>query len=110
MKIGEQVSEANQRRFCAAPGVRRMPEEGSADRRLSNAEGSPAGPSGAVTVGKKVSVRPQTFGKGAMEGTVTYIHPQGRFAMVEFRVRIKAPWWADARPAVIRECFQLARK
>ena len=46
-----EASRARRRRFCAAPGVRRMPEEGSADRRLSNAEGSPAGPSGAVPVG-----------------------------------------------------------
>ena len=63
-----------------------------------------------MKIGEKVSLRPQTFGKGAMEGTVTYIHPQGRFAMVEFQVRVKAPWWAEARPAVLRECVQLARK
>ena len=46
------ASRARRRRFCAARRVPRRPQEGFADRRLSNAEGPPAGPSGAVTVGR----------------------------------------------------------
>ena len=49
------ASRARRRRFCAARRMPHRPQEGYADRILSDAEGSPAGPSGAVTLGKRLS-------------------------------------------------------
>lgn len=64
-----------------------------------------------MKIGDKVSHRPQTFGDGPMEGEVTYIHPKGRYAMVEFTLdqRKLPPWLRGKKRIVIRECFQLAR-
>ena len=60
-----------------------------------------------MKIGEKVSVRPVTFGKEHVEGKVVWIHPEGRYALVEFEEHSKGP-----RPKKIRlrECFWLARK
>lgn len=46
-------------------------------------------------LGESVSRRPATFGRGRMRGRVVYVHPAGRFHVVEF----------ETRGGVIRECF-----
>lgn len=59
-----------------------------------------------IEVGDRISVKPVTFdvytkeGKPrAIAGTVVYIHPRGRFCVVEFEV--------GNMGATIRESFQL---
>lgn len=61
-----------------------------------------------VNLGDRVCLRPQTFGEITKErgtvrdplpGTVTYIHPRGRFCTVSFECRKDGP--------LIRESFQL---
>lgn len=48
----------------------------------------------AAEVGEAVIRRPETFGRGRMKGRVVYVHPEGRFHVVEF----------ETRGGVIREC------
>ncbi len=50
----------------------------------------------AAELGETVSRRPATFGRGRMRGKVVYVHPAGRFHVVEF----------ETRGGVIRECFR----
>jgi hypothetical protein len=65
----------------------------------------------AVKLGDQVSLRPKTFANGAMYGEVVWIHPELRYAVVEFSVQPQAPRWGKPRPPVrLRECFHLARK
>ena len=45
-----------------------------------------------MKIGDKVSVRPETFGRGVREGKVIWIHPDKRFAMVEFEVQPHLTW------------------
>ena len=63
-----------------------------------------------MKVGDKASVHTRTFGDGAREGRVIWIHPKGRFALLEFEIRPQAPKWMK-QPATVylRECFLLAR-
>lgn len=64
-----------------------------------------------IKVGDRVSVRPATFGDGHMYGKVVWIHPDRRYAVVEFTFEPKQPRWGKLRPvAKIRECFHLAHK
>lgn len=64
-----------------------------------------------VKLGDWVSLRPQTFSDGHMYGKVVWIHPDKRYAVVEFTVEPKKPRWGKARPAVkLRECFHLTRE
>ncbi len=65
---------------------------------------------GGIKVGDRVSVRPKTFADGAMYGEVVWIHPELRYAVVEFSVQPQAPRWGQVRPpARLRECFVLMR-
>lgn len=65
----------------------------------------------AVKLGDQVSLRPQTFAESHMYGKVVWIHPDRRYAVVEFTVQPKTPRWGKPRPPVrLRECFHLARK
>lgn len=49
----------------------------------------------AAETGETVIRRPATFGRGRMSGKVVYVHPAGRFHVVEFKTR----------GGMIRECF-----
>jgi hypothetical protein len=63
-----------------------------------------------MKIGEKVSVHPQTFGKGAMEGKVVYLHPENRYAVVEFEITPAGPKWGEKPKKIrLRECFQLRR-
>lgn len=65
----------------------------------------------AVKLGDQVSLRPKTFADGHMYGKVVWIHPDRRYAVVEFTVQPKTPRWGTPRPPVrLRECFHLAKK
>ena len=50
-----------------------------------------------MKIGEKVSVHPQTFGKGAMEGKVVYLHPENRYAVVEFEITPRGRSGAKSR-------------
>ena len=64
-----------------------------------------------MKVGEKVSVCPATFGDGAMEGKVIYVHPKEHYALVEFTVMPDGPKWGQKRkPVCLRECFLLRKK
>ena len=64
-----------------------------------------------MKIGDKVSVRPETFGRGVREGTVIWIHPDKRFALVEFEVQTQGPKWKKQRRKIrLRECFPMLRK
>lgn len=64
-----------------------------------------------MNIGDKVSVRPQTFGSSHMEGKVVWIHPDKRFALVEFAVEAKGPKWGRKTGKIrLRECFALRRE
>lgn len=59
-----------------------------------------------VTIGDHITVKPDTFDvldkdskPKAIPGTVVYIHPAGRFCVLEFVVGIR-------KPAIIRESLQ----
>ena len=55
----------------------------------------------AAEVGETVIRRPATFGRGRMKGRVVYVHPAGRFHVVEFEL---------PRGGTLRECFAGAGK
>lgn len=64
-----------------------------------------------MNIGDKVSVRPQTFGDGAMKGKVIWIHPDQRFALVEFEIQQKGPLWGKKPGKIrLRECFPLSKQ
>lgn len=64
-----------------------------------------------MNIGDKVSVRPETFGRGVIEGKVIWIHPDKRFALVEFEVQPQGPKWETQRRKIrLRECFPMLRK
>lgn len=63
-----------------------------------------------MNIGDRVSVQPQTFGKGAREGTVVWVHRDNRFALVEFEIEPRGPSWGRKPGKIrLRECFQLRR-
>ena len=64
-----------------------------------------------MRIGDKVSVRPQTFGTGHMEGKVVWLHPDKRFALVEFEIQQQGPLWGKKPGKIrLRECFALQRE
>lgn len=64
-----------------------------------------------MKIGDKVGVHPKTFGKGGMPGRVVWIHPQERFALVEFEIEPQGPKWAKKPGKIrLRECFLMVRK
>lgn len=63
-----------------------------------------------VRLNAEVSVHPLTFGKGYQTGKVVWIHPEGRFAIVEFEIKPQQPRRGKEKtPVRLRECFLLAR-
>ena len=81
----------------------------------------------AVHIGDRVSRKPQTFpksidatpGKAMMEGVVVYVHPRGRFHVVEFNPAPALNRWKSAgitagvckqEPRGVRESFPGVRE
>lgn len=69
-----------------------------------------------LKLGDRVQVVPETIFGAEMKrlprtGTVIYIHPQGRFCVLEFEPQVRGGILSDPyqRRATLRECFLLRR-